>query len=110
VRVWRLFGIRVISHSKRHKGSYPPAYRPQLAAMHKLEECQHCSGGTQYNYPGVGWGKIPPHMLHKVREESGDIVFNAEPLFSGIRDCNECTGRGGVYRYIDGTDGKENQR
>jgi hypothetical protein len=91
---WKWHGIvKLISHTRRAKDA-ESFYRPQLAAMHDFVECQFCSGGTQYRHLDRGWGKIPNHMLHKVREPGGDIIFNAEPLYTDIRDCTECTGRG----------------
>jgi hypothetical protein len=67
--------------------------------MYSQRSCPHCSGGTQYYHPDkLAWGKIPNHMLHKVREPGGDIIFNAERLYTGYRDCAECNGRGYVYR------------
>jgi hypothetical protein len=62
--------------------------------MHDTVECEYCSGGTQWRDPVKGWGKIPKHMLHKVREEGGDIIFNADALVTDYRNCKQCNGRG----------------
>jgi hypothetical protein len=61
--------------------------------MHDWPECRHCSGGVQWLHPRTGWGKIPKHMLQYVRADDGGFDVG-EAMYSNIRDCPECAGRG----------------
>lgn len=88
----------VFRYHRNRNTHWPPFYRPQLADSLELVKCQSCSGGTQWLHPDDGWGKIPRHMLFRRWNASEEDWDCNDQIFTNLRRCNRCAGRGFTYR------------